>query len=108
MFFAVMYFLVIVLFMLFSYLIIFLNLFNSELLNILRTFDGVSWVYHGCMVETIVNTSIRRYDLLEKVFTFMDLLEKLKSIPLGAVHKLRHPFLDHFRHPPPPCHHVIF
>ena len=26
---------------------------------------------------------------------------------LGAVHKLRHPFLDHFRHPTPPCHHVI-
>ena len=30
------------------------------------------------------------------------------SYQLGAVHKLRHIFSDHFRHPPPPCHNVIF
>ena len=36
-------------------------------------------VYHEYMVETIVNVSTLRGDLLEKVFTFMDVLEELKS-----------------------------
>ena len=71
---------------------------RADKLVIPHTFLKLQGVWQNCTHFVFVNFSAS----LGARIKIFDIFEQLQVCILGAVHKLRHPFLDHFRHPHPP------